>query len=119
MTMLLTRVRVRPWSWRARRESLGRATRTSPFSTVTVISRSSFWLTLPLGPSTLTRPGCAMTLTLSGNLMGSLPMRDMAWLLPDGGDQLAAQVLLARFAIDQHALRGGEDGDAQAVHHLG
>src|SRR5712691_2347147 len=75
--MLLTRVRVRPWSCRARRESLGRATRTSPFSTVTVISRSSFWLTLPLGPSTLTRPGCAVTLTLSGILIASLPMRDM------------------------------------------
>src|SRR6266852_4878859 len=118
--MLATSVRESPCSWRARRESLGRSTRTCPASTVTFISRSSFCATLPLGPSTFTSPGCADTLTLSGILIGSLPMRDMArGSLPDGGDELAAQVLLARFAIDQHALGGGEDGDAQAVHHLG
>src|SRR5438132_136494 len=76
--MLATSVRVRPWSSRERRESLGRSTRTWPFSTVTFISRSSFCATLPLGPSTFTRPGWAVTLTLSGILMASLPMRDMA-----------------------------------------
>src|SRR5207248_8135767 len=118
-TMLATSVRVRPWSWRARRESLGRSTFTWPPSTVTFISRSSFCATLPLGPSTLTRPGWAVTFTLSGILMGSFPMRDMAGSLPDGGDQLAAQVLLARLVVDEHALGGGEDGDPQAVHHLG
>src|SRR2546426_9171632 len=75
--MLATSVRVRPWSSRARRESLGRSTRTWPFSTVTFISRSSFCATLPFGPSTFTSPGCAVTLTLSGILMASLPMRDM------------------------------------------
>src|SRR3954468_10595784 len=117
--MLATSVRVRPCSWRERRESLGRSTRTSPLSTVTFISRSSFCATLPLGPSTFTRPGCAVTLTLSGILMASLPMRDMSAPLPDGGDELAAEVLLARLVIDQHALGSGEDGDPQAVHHLG
>src|SRR4051812_3293887 len=76
-TMFATSVRVRPCSWRERRESFGRSTRISPFSTVTFISRSSFCATLPLGPSTFTRPGCAVTLTLSGILMVSLPMRDM------------------------------------------
>src|SRR6059058_1155894 len=111
-TMLATSVRVRPWSWRARRESLGRSTLTWPPSTVTFISRSSFCETLPLGPSTLTRPGWAFTRTLSGILMGSLPMRDIFRSLPDGGDQLAAEVLLAGVAIDQHALGGREDGDA-------
>src|SRR3954468_20515315 len=99
--MLATSVRDRPWSWRARRESSGRSTRTSPFSTVTFIPRSSFCEILPLGPSTLTRPGCAATLTLSGILVVSLPMRDMFALLPDGGDELAAEVLLAGFPIDQ------------------
>src|SRR4051794_29303482 len=118
-TMLATSVRVRPWSWRARRESLGRSTVMMPLSMVTFISRSSFWSTLPLGPSTCTRPGCAVTLTLSGILMGSLPMRDMCVSLPDGGDELAAEVLLARVAIDEHALGSGEDGDPEAVHHLG
>src|SRR3954466_14208756 len=117
-TMLATSVRVRPCSWRERRESLGRSTRTSPLSTVTFISRSSFCETFPLGPSTLTRPGCALTFTLSGILMMSLPMRDMVGSLPDGGDELAAEVLLARLAIDENALGGGEDGDAQAVHDL-
>src|SRR4051812_13760833 len=118
-TMFATSVRVRPCSWRERRESFGRSTRISPFSTVTLISRSSFCSTLPLGPSTCTRPGCAVTLTLSGILMGSLPMRDMCVSLPDGGDELAAEVLLARVAIDEHALGSGEDGDPEAVHHLG
>src|SRR5438477_4362071 len=118
-TMLATSVRVRPWSWRARRESLGRSTFTSPLSTVTFISRSSFWSTLPLGPSTCTRPGCAVTLTLSGILIASLPMRDMCVSLPDGGDELATEVLLACFAIDEHAFGSGKDGDAQPVHHLG
>src|SRR5439155_785769 len=75
--VLAPRVRVRPSSCRARRESLGRSTRTWPFSTVTFISRSSFCATLPFGPSTFTSPGCAVTLTLSGILMASLPMRDM------------------------------------------
>src|SRR5207253_4249562 len=78
-----------------------------------------FCETLPFGPSTLTSPGCAETFTLSGILMGSLPMRDIFRSLPDGGDQLAAQVLLAGIAIDQHALGSGKDGDAEAVHHLG
>src|SRR5712671_399433 len=117
--MLATSVRVRPWSSRERRDSLGRSTRTSPLSTVTFISRSSFCATLPLGPSTFTSPGCAVTLTLSGILMGSLPMRDMVVSLPDGGDELAAEVLLARFVVDEHAFGGGEDRDPQAVHHLG
>src|SRR5512140_431531 len=118
-TMLATSVRVRPWSWRARRESSGRSTWISPFSTVTFMSISSFWATLPLGPSTLTRPGTAVTLTLSGILMLSLPMRDMAGSLPDGGDQLAAQVRLASLPVHHHPLAGGEQRDSQAVHHLG
>src|SRR4051812_20935638 len=86
---------------------------------ITFISRSSFCETLPLGPSTATRPSWAFTFTLSGILMVSLPMRDMGLSLPDGGDELAAEVLLARLAVDQHAFGGGEDGDAEAVHHLG
>src|SRR5437867_10433608 len=118
--MLATSVRVSPWSWRERRESLGRSTRTSPLSTVTFISRSSFCATFPLGPSTFTSPGWAVTLTLSGILMASLPMRDMAaGSLPDGGDQLAAEVLLARLVVDEHALGRGEDRDSPSVHHLG
>src|SRR6185295_2733231 len=115
--MLATSVRVRPWSWRERRESLGRSTRISPLSMVTFISRSSFCATLPLGPSTFTRPGSAVTLT--GILMLSFPMRDMVVSSPNGGDQLAAQVLLARLVVHQHAFGGGEDRDPQAVHHLG
>src|SRR5258708_3707096 len=73
--MLATSVRESPCSWRARRESLGRSTRTCPASTVTFISRSSFCATLPLGPSTFTSPGCADTLTLSGILIGRLPIK--------------------------------------------
>src|SRR5512140_1597986 len=117
--MLATRVRVSPCSWRERRESSGRSTRTSPFSMTTFISRSSFCETLPLGPSTATRPSWAFTFTLSGILIVILPMRDMGLSLPDGGEELAAEVLLARLAVDQHAFGGGEDGDAEAVHHLG
>src|SRR5947209_17544507 len=111
-TMLATSVRDRPCSWRERRESLGRSTFTRPFSTVTFISRSSFCATFPFGPSTWTRPGCALTFTFSGILMGSLPMRDIVALLPDRGEQLAAQVLLAGLAVDHHAVRGGEDRDS-------
>src|SRR5437660_12583283 len=111
--MLATSVRDSPWSWRDRRESFGRSTRIWPCSTSTFISRSSFCCTLPFGPSTTTTPGCAFTFTLSGTLMASLPMRDMLASLPDRGDQLAAQVLLARLAIHQDPLRGGEHGDAE------
>src|ERR1700674_1428889 len=117
--MFATSVRESPCSCLARRESLGRSTRICPWSRTTMISRSSLWLTLPLGPSTETRPAWTFTLTFSGTLMGSLPMRDMEWLLPDGGEELAAQVLLARLAIDHDPLGGGEHGDAEPVHHLG
>src|SRR5207245_3322928 len=58
-------------------------------------------------------------LDLVRNLDGELADARHGGSLPDGGDQLAAEVLLARLAIDEHALGSGEDGDPQAVHHLG
>src|SRR5882762_6761849 len=119
--MLATSVRVRPWSSRERRESLGRSTRTSPLSTVTFISRSSFCTTLPLGPSTFTRPGWAVTFTLSGILMASLPMRDMAAGLLTRRWRSARRRGAAcdPLHFHEHAPGSGEDRDPQAVHHLG
>src|SRR5712671_45115 len=72
---------------------------------------------LALGAFDLHQAWLRVDLHLVGNLDGKPSDAGHVALLPDRGEQLAAQVLLARLAVDHHAVRGGEDRDAQAVHH--
>src|SRR5256714_2298013 len=71
---------------------------------------------LPLGALHLDQAGLRVDLHLVGDLDGESSDAGHVALLPDRGEQLAAQVLLARLAVDHHAARGGEDRDAEPVH---
>src|SRR5438093_11892776 len=73
---------------------------------------------LSLGPFDVHEPRLGGHLDLVRNLDGELADARHGGSLPDGGDQLAAEVLLASLVVDEHALGSGEDGDAEAVHHL-
>src|SRR3990172_2940847 len=116
MSAFFTSVRVRPCRPLARRESSGRLTRTSEPATSTLTLGLCGKCIFPFGPSTLMSPSTTETLTFSGIFTGTLPTRDMGLLLlPDGADELAAHLLLACLAVDHHALRRGEDGNAHAV----
>src|SRR5512137_3150700 len=108
-------VRVRPCSPLARRLSSGRVTVNAPLATSTLTTGLKARDILPLGPSNLTVVPVTATLTFSGILTGSLPMRDMSAPLPNRADQLAADLLLAGLAVDHQSLAGGQDGDAEAV----
>src|SRR5574341_15487 len=114
-----TRARVRPCRPLARRESSGRETFTSLPDTSTFILGSKVKAVLPLGPSTFKVAPSTATFTFCWIATGILPTRDMAPLLPDRADELAAHLLLAGLPVHHHALGGGEDGDAHAVEHPG
>src|SRR5262249_4961890 len=102
---------------RARRESSRRTTRTVLPSTVMVTSWSKERSSLPFGPSARPRAAATRTVTPAGNTSGAFPTRDMS--LPDSADHLAADLLPARVAIDEHALRRREDVDAETAVHGG
>src|SRR5690348_14643221 len=86
----------------------------------------------PFAPSTVASAPLTATLTPFGRLTGFLPTRDIVMFLglrggapfqekglPDLGQELAADILLARVLAAEQALRGREDGDAQAAVDLG
>ncbi len=76
--MLATRVRVRPCSARDSRSSLGRVTFSEPSSSFsTLIGEATVWLSVPLGPLTVTEEPSMVTSTPAGTVIGSRPMRDM------------------------------------------
>src|SRR5579864_2327434 len=52
-----------------------------------------------------------------GTAIGIFPIRDMARLLPELAQQLAAQPALARLAVGQQSLRRRHDADPQSVAH--
>src|SRR6478609_8575096 len=103
--MLETRVRVRPWSERDMRSSLGRATSRVPSSAlVTVMGALTSWLSVPLGPLTVTVAPSMSTVTPAGTEMGRRPMRDMAVLsfpLPDVGEDFPTHALLGGLLVGQ------------------
>src|SRR5262245_37023459 len=71
---------------------------------------------LPLGPSTATALPSTATFTPPGTTMGSLPIRDMARvLLPDVGQDVAAQLLFPALPIRHHPARGGDDRHSHAA----
>src|SRR5436305_3202722 len=76
-------------------------------------AKSSF----PLGPSANTFPSATRTLTPAGTGTGCLPTRDMVVPLPDGTQQLAADLLGPGAAVAHDAPAGAEDADPQPVQH--
>src|SRR6476660_6584774 len=123
--MLAIRVRVRPWSERDCRSSSGRATAIWPSSSFcTVMGAATVWLSVPLGPFTVTTLLSRLTSTPDGTGMGSLPMRDIAVPTsslvrsPDVGEDFPTHALLVRLAVGQQSLARRDDRDAQAAEHL-
>src|SRR6478736_9082629 len=120
MTMLLTRVRVRPCRERASRSSFGLVTTISAPSLVTVIGSTTLWRSDPLGPLTVTCDPSMLTSTPAGTGIGSRPIRDMsAPPLPDVGENFPAYLLLGGLTIGQQTGRGRDDGDTEATEDLG
>ena len=79
--MLATSVRVSPCSEREARWSSGRVTDRVPSATrSTRIGDGTVWLSVPLGPLTVTCAPSMVTSTPAGTVIGSRPMRDMSYL---------------------------------------
>src|ERR1700694_5379634 len=69
----------------------------------------------PLGPSTLTWPGCKVTFTAPGTGTGSFPIRDNSSLelLPDVCQHFAAESLPRRLATAHDSFGCAENGDSE------
>src|SRR5918995_241416 len=117
MTMLFTRVRVRPWSCLWVFCSVGRVTTMVPFSWLTEMSGCRARLRVPLGPFTVTWRPSIVTSTADGTGMGRRPIRDMVDRLPDEREDFAAQLRLARLLAGHDALARADDDDAEAAQH--
>ena len=72
-------------------------------------------------PLTLIWSCLISTVTPSGRATGIFPTRDITDSFPlgDVAQHFAAHARGARLAIGHHALGGGDDGNAHAVHDLG
>src|SRR5215207_1494651 len=74
---------------------------------------------VPSEPLTLIVSAPAVTSTPCGTSIGNCPTRDMAlFLLRHVAEHFAADAGLARLAVGHDALRRGDDGHAEAVHHV-
>src|SRR5438094_889874 len=116
--MLATSERVRPCRARCSPRSVGRLTTIWPSSCSTTMSRGMRSWSSPLGPFTRTRPDSIETVTPSGTGMGCLPMRLTLALLPDLGQNLAADPPLAGVVAGHDPLRGRDDRGAHPAQHL-
>src|SRR5262249_1695231 len=113
--MLLTSVRVSPWSDLSSFVSVGRTiVRVSP-SRSSAIRGGSCRVSEPLGPCTASTRPSSVTSTPDGTVMGRRPMRDIA--LPDVGEDLAAELGLLGLAAGHDPLGGADDDDAEAAEH--
>src|SRR4051794_16336404 len=111
--MLLTRVRVRPCSCLWVFVSLGRVTRSTSPSRLTLISGWRSRDSEPFGPVTATwRPSMA-TSTPAGTWIGSRPIRDIG--LPDVRQDFAAELGLAGLGAGHDALARADDDDPEAT----
>src|SRR5215213_558081 len=121
--MFATSDRVSPCSARCWARSVGRRTRSSSPSWTTSMSRDLRSWRSPRGPATRTTSGSTVMVTPEGTGMGFLPIRDI-WLiegsgaLPDEGDDLAADAVLAGLVARHDALGGGQDRGAHAAEDL-
>src|SRR4029077_3471837 len=115
--MLLTRVRVRPWSCLWVFCSVGRVTTSVPSSRLTVISGWSARESVPLGPFTGAFRPPLVPSTPDGTVMGRRPIRDMSSCLPDEREDFAAQLRLTRLLAGHDPLARADDDDAEAAEH--
>src|SRR5512146_289732 len=104
--MLATSLRTRPCNERSCCVSPGRFTSICE----SLISRTkpggSLSSSLPLGPSTLSRPPASCAFTPFSRVTGNLPMRDISpFPLPNPQQNLAADLFAPRLAIGHHAER--------------
>src|SRR5512145_2130447 len=95
-----------------------------PSALNTICSPSFFTSTLgsaaraivPRGPLIEIWPEATLNSTPFGTATGYLAIRDMVSISGNDAQDLAADAVGARLAVGHDAARGGEDGDAQAVH---
>src|SRR5688572_7689708 len=112
--MLKMRLRVRPCRARCSPRSVGRFTRRVESSRSIERSGETACDSSPLGPFTRTSPGSTATSTPAGIWIGSFPMRLMI-RLPDVGEDLAADALVAGLIRRHDTARSGEDGRPHAA----
>src|SRR5579859_369040 len=118
MIMLLTSVRDRPWRSLETRSSFGRVTSRLPSSPFSIeMGLTTVCVRVPLGPFTVTSWPVMLTSTPAGTGIGSRPIRDIASppSLPDVGEHFAADALAGRLTVGEQAVRGRDDGDAEAA----
>src|SRR5437868_1813620 len=115
--MLAIRLRVRPCRDRCVGSSDERSMRSWESSRTTLICGGTWRVSSPRGPLTRTEPASTSTLTLPGTAIGIVPIRDMAVIeasvLPDVGEDFAADFQAARPRAAHDALRRGQDGGAK------
>src|SRR5512140_247233 len=111
--MLLTSVRVRPWSCLWVLVSLGRVTTMSSPSRLTPISGWRSRSRLPLGPDTVMWRPSMSTSTPAGTGIGSRPIRDIG--LPDVRQDFTAELGLAGLGAGHDPLAGADDDDAESA----
>src|SRR3954447_24932432 len=113
--MLLTSVRVSPWSDLSIFVSVGRTMVMVPSSCSSAMRGGSWRVSDPLGPLTVSTRPSSVTSTPSGTVMGRRPIRDIG--LPDVREDLAAQLGLAGLAAGHDPLGRADDDDAEAAEH--
>src|SRR6476661_3777811 len=111
--MLLTSVRVRPWSCLCVFCSVGRVTTIEPSSRLTVMSGWSSRESWPLGPLIVTVRPSIVTSTPAGMAMGRRPIRDIVSVLPDEREDFAAELGLVGLRAGHDPLARADDDDAQ------
>src|SRR6476659_6454833 len=112
--MLLTRVRVSPWSCLCVFCSVGRVTTIEPSSWLTPMSGWSSRVSVPLGPLTVRRRPSIVTSTDEGTATGRRPIRDISGL-PDERQDFAAELGLLGLRAGHDPLAGADDDDAEAA----
>src|SRR3954471_2541787 len=117
--MLLTSVRVRPWSCLWVFCSVGRLTTRLSSSRLTVMSGCSSRLRVPLGPLTVSRRPSIVTSTVAGTAMGSRPIRDIWFGLPDEREDFAAELGLAGLRAGHDPLARADDDDPESAEDAG
>src|SRR3712207_2710713 len=104
--MLATRLRVSPCRLRLSRSSSGRDTSSVPSSERSiVIGAGTVCDRVPLGPFTVTAWPSRVISTPAGTGIGRRPMRDMAGLLVDVGEDFSAYALLVGLAVGEQTGR--------------
>src|SRR4051812_19534893 len=116
--MFATLARMVPESALASLLSLAAAKVTWLFSSFTTTPGEVACSSVPSGPFTTIFEASMVTCTLSGRETGYFATRDMfSRSLDHDAEDFAADAGLAGAAVRHHALRRGEDGHAETVHH--